>query len=57
MSVMETVRPLQHGVEDDGRGGFDRSRARQEATLKKNGLKLHAVLPLSRVLRVLEEGR
>ena len=30
MSVMETVRPLQHvGVEDDGRGGFDRSRARR----------------------------
>ena len=29
-----------------------------EATLKKNGLKLHAVLPLSRVLRVLEkEGK
>jgi uridine monophosphate synthetase len=59
MSVMETVRPLQHvGLKttdvvvliDREQGG--------EATLKKNGLKLHAVLPLSRVLRVLEkEGK
>ncbi|CAL6299471.1 unnamed protein product [Bathycoccus prasinos] len=59
MSVMETVHPLQHvGLKttdvvvliDREQGG--------EQTLKKNGLKLHAVLPLSRVLKVLEkEGK
>ncbi|CAL6307522.1 unnamed protein product [Bathycoccus prasinos] len=59
MSVMETVHPLQHvGLKttdvvvliDREQGG--------EQTLKKNGLKLHAVLPLSRVLKVLKkEGK
>ena len=59
MSVMETVHALQHvGLKttdvvvliDREQGG--------EQTLKKNGLKLHAVLPLSRVLKVLEkEGK
>lgn len=59
MSVMETVEPLNEvGLKtSDVVVLIDREQG-GEQTLKKNGLRLHAVLPLSRVLKVLErEGK